>query len=114
MAPVRIRELDLSLFHFMTHSDEISRQDLSYVSFWFYLVQSCLWPNCPMHLATLPIAIFSEHYNARKYPLLFGQFFLAASQVMLMEVPTYWLMVIARVIQGISSSVVWVVGLALL
>ena len=33
---------------------------------------------------------------------------------MLMEVPTYWLMVIARVIQGISSSVVWVVGLALL
>ncbi|CAL1696710.1 unnamed protein product [Somion occarium] len=65
-------------------------------------------------ISTLPIAIFSEHYNARKYPLLFGQFFLAASQVMLMEVPTYWLMVIARVIQGISSSVVWVVGLALL
>jgi len=31
-----------------------------------------------------------------------------------MEAPFYWLMVVARIIQGISSSVVWVVALALL
>lgn len=31
-----------------------------------------------------------------------------------MEAPTYWLMVLARIIQGISSSIIWVVGLALL
>ena len=65
-------------------------------------------------LVTPLIAAFSEHYGARKWPLLLGQLCLAASQVMLMEVPTYWLMVISRVIQGVSSSVVWVVGLALL
>lgn len=65
-------------------------------------------------IATPPIAALSEHYGERKWPLLLGQVCLAASQAMLMEVPTYWLMVIARVIQGISSSVVWVVGLALL
>ena len=33
---------------------------------------------------------------------------------MLMEAPTYWVMVLARVIQGVSSSIIWVVGLALL
>jgi predicted MFS family arabinose efflux permease len=33
---------------------------------------------------------------------------------MFMEAPTYWVMCLARVIQGFSSSVVWIVGLALL
>lgn len=31
-----------------------------------------------------------------------------------MEAPKYWVMVVARVIQGISSSMVWVAGLALM
>ena len=34
--------------------------------------------------------------------------------VMFMEAPTYSVMVVARFVQGISSSVIWVVGLALL
>lgn len=33
---------------------------------------------------------------------------------MLMLAPTYWVMALARVIQGVSSSMVWVVALALL
>jgi len=33
---------------------------------------------------------------------------------MLMEAPRYWLMVLARLLQGFSSSVIWVAGLALL
>ncbi|KAI0078476.1 MFS general substrate transporter [Panus rudis PR-1116 ss-1] len=65
-------------------------------------------------LSTPPIAALSEQYSARYWPLLSGQVFLIGSQIMLMEAPSYWLMVLARVIQGISSSVVWVVGLALL
>ena len=32
---------------------------------------------------------------------------------MLMEAPTYAVMVVARICQGISASVIWVVGLAL-
>jgi predicted MFS family arabinose efflux permease len=47
-------------------------------------------------------------------PLILGLVLLIGSQVMFMEAPTYWLMCLARVLQGISSSVVWVVGLALL
>lgn len=64
--------------------------------------------------ATIPIAIWSEHYNARKYPMLFGLLALIGSQIIFMEAPTYPVMCVARIMQGISSSVVWVVGLAFL
>jgi len=47
-------------------------------------------------------------------PLLGGLVGLAGAQIMFMFAPTYWLMVIARILQGISSTVVWTVGLALL
>lgn len=33
---------------------------------------------------------------------------------MLMEAPTYAVMCIARVLQGISSAMVWTIGLALM
>ncbi|KAI0047648.1 MFS general substrate transporter [Auriscalpium vulgare] len=65
-------------------------------------------------ISTPPIAWVSERYNSRKGPLMMGLLALVGSQVMLMEAPTYWVMVVARVLQGVSSSVVWVVGLALL
>ncbi|THH30179.1 hypothetical protein EUX98_g4004 [Antrodiella citrinella] len=63
---------------------------------------------------TPPIAFLSERYINRQHPLLLGQVFLMGSQVLLMEAPTYWVMILARVLQGISSSVIWVVGLAML
>jgi predicted MFS family arabinose efflux permease len=58
--------------------------------------------------------MLSENYASRRTPLIMGLVALLASQIMLMESPVYWLMCLARVLQGISSSVVWVVGLALL
>ena len=58
--------------------------------------------------------MLSENYASRRTPLIMGLVTLLASQIMLMESPAYWLMCLARVLQGISSSVVWVVGLALL
>jgi predicted MFS family arabinose efflux permease len=33
---------------------------------------------------------------------------------MFMEAPAYWLMCVARALQGVASSVVWIVGLAML
>lgn len=65
-------------------------------------------------IATPPTAILSERYPNRQHPLLFGQLFLIGSQILLMEADKYWVMLLARIIQGISSSVIWVVGLALL
>lgn len=63
---------------------------------------------------TPPIAYLSELYKNRKIPLLLGQAALIGSQVLLMEAPSFWVMVIARIAQGISACVIWVVGLALL
>jgi predicted MFS family arabinose efflux permease len=58
--------------------------------------------------------MLSEAYNARRWPLLIGFAILIGSQIMFMEAPNYAVMCVARVFQGIGSSVVWVVGLALL
>ncbi|KIK70387.1 hypothetical protein GYMLUDRAFT_89423 [Collybiopsis luxurians FD-317 M1] len=65
-------------------------------------------------VSTLPVAMFSEKYSARKAPLVLGILVLIGSIIMLMEAPVYWLMCLARVLQGIGSTMVWVVGLALL
>lgn len=65
-------------------------------------------------LVTPPIAFLSERYKNRKIPLLCGQAALIGSQVLLMEAPTFWVMVLARIAQGISACVIWVVGLALM
>ncbi|KAI0358937.1 MFS general substrate transporter [Trametes cingulata] len=63
---------------------------------------------------TPPIAFLSEMYRNRKIPLLLGQAALIGSQVLLMEAPAFWVMVLARIAQGISACVIWVVGLALI
>lgn len=65
-------------------------------------------------LSTPPIAHFSEVYRNRKIPLLAGLIALIGSQIMFMEAPVYWLMILARLLQGVSSTVIWTVGLALL
>ncbi|KAI9572634.1 MFS general substrate transporter [Boletus coccyginus] len=65
-------------------------------------------------LSTLPITIFAEKNPSRRLPLLTGLLALLGAQVLLMEAPNYAIMAIARVLQGISSSMIWIVGLALL
>ncbi|KAF8528042.1 MFS general substrate transporter [Hysterangium stoloniferum] len=64
-------------------------------------------------LSTPPIAYLSERYNSRRMPLLLGLLTLIGSQILFMLAPYYWPLVLARVIQGVSSTVVWTVGLAL-
>jgi MFS transporter, DHA1 family, solute carrier family 18 (vesicular amine transporter), member 1/2 len=44
---------------------------------------------------------------------MIGLLALAGSQVLLMESREYWIMAIARSLQGISASIVWTAGLAL-
>ncbi|KAK0200797.1 MFS general substrate transporter [Desarmillaria ectypa] len=65
-------------------------------------------------MATIPVAVWSEKYDARKLPLVAGVIILIGSQIMFMEAPAYWFMCFARVLQGIGSTIVRVVGLALL
>ena len=46
--------------------------------------------------------------------MLVGIASLIGSTTLFMEAPAYYVMVIARALQGISSAVVWTVGMALL
>ncbi|CCM06336.1 uncharacterized protein FIBRA_08590 [Fibroporia radiculosa] len=63
---------------------------------------------------TPPIAVLSERFNNRQIPLLCGQLGIVGAQILLMEASKYWLMILARVFQGFSSSIIWVAGLALI
>ncbi len=60
------------------------------------------------------VAIYAENYKSRQLPLVVGNVILIGSQIMFMEAPTYWLMCFARALQGIGSTMVWVIGLALM
>lgn len=83
-------------------------------SFVRILLLQCQNSELKCNTATIPVAMFSERTSSRKAPLVAGIIILVGSQIMLMEAPNYWVMCIARVIQGVGSTLVWVVGLALL
>ncbi|KAH7104720.1 MFS general substrate transporter [Auriculariales sp. MPI-PUGE-AT-0066] len=65
-------------------------------------------------LTTPVISWWSEKYKSRRSPLVVGMLALMGAQACFMESTTFWMMVVARIIQGASSTVVWVVALALL
>ncbi|KIY65808.1 MFS general substrate transporter [Cylindrobasidium torrendii FP15055 ss-10] len=65
-------------------------------------------------ISTLFVAVAAEKYRNRQIPLLVGNIFLIGSQIMFMEAPVYWLMCLARVLQGVGSTMVWVVGMSLI
>ena len=91
---------------------EYSQPDSLFVRSSFFLLPQSFPTR--FHAATIPTAIFSERYNNRRIPMIAGVIIVIGSQIMLMEAPVYAVMCVARVLQGIGSSVVWVVGLALL
>ncbi|TFK40896.1 major facilitator superfamily domain-containing protein [Crucibulum laeve] len=91
------------------HLESLGYRGISSLTGWLLFAYSA-----GLVLSTIPIAMLSERYHARRLPLIIGLLVLIGSQVMLMEAPSYAVMCIARVLQGIGSSMVWVVGLALL
>ncbi|KAF5338417.1 hypothetical protein D9758_012225 [Tetrapyrgos nigripes] len=91
------------------HLEELGYDGVSGLSGWLLFAFSA-----GLLIATFPAAMFSERYDARQSPLVLGVIILVGSQIMLMEAPVYWLMVLARVLQGVGSTCVWVVGMALI
>lgn len=62
-----------------------------------------------------PIAgFYADHSSSRRWPLLLGLLALAASTLLLCLGRTIWLLVVGRLLQGISAAIVWSVGCALL
>lgn len=66
-------------------------------------------------LISSPLAgIYADHTSSRRWPLLLGLLALAGSTLMLCLGKTIALLIIGRVLQGVSAAIVWSVGLALL
>lgn len=60
------------------------------------------------------VGIYADHTSSRRWPLLIGLFALGASTILLCLGKTIALLVIGRLLQGLSAAIVWSVGLALL
>lgn len=66
-------------------------------------------------LVASPVAgWYADNSNSRRFPLLIGLLALAGATLMLCLAQTIWLLVLGRVLQGISAAIVWTVGTALL
>ena len=57
---------------------------------------------------------YADRSSSRRLPLLFGLFALGGATVMLCLARTVWLLILGRVLQGLSAAIVWTVGQALL
>lgn len=62
-----------------------------------------------------PIAgIYADHSSSRRWPLLLGLLALCACTVLLCLAKSVALLIVGRLLQGLSAAIVWTVGLALL
>ncbi|KAF9021190.1 MFS general substrate transporter [Hymenopellis radicata] len=89
--------------------ESLGYSDVSTLTGWLLFAYSA-----GLALSTVFVSMFAETYKSRQIPLLVGNTLLIGSQIMFMEAPVYWVMCLARALQGIGSTMVWVVGLALI
>jgi multidrug resistance protein len=64
-------------------------------------------------LATFPVAVLTDRYG-RRAPMLWGLAGLAATTLVFAVSKQYWLLVLARSLQGIAGAATWLPGMALL
>nr|XP_019009247.1 uncharacterized protein I206_05895 [Kwoniella pini CBS 10737]OCF48028.1 hypothetical protein I206_05895 [Kwoniella pini CBS 10737] len=88
---------DLGFTHFSTRSS------------WF-LFSYCI----AISIYTLPNAIFLDKRSWRRSPMIVATCAMQLSLLLLILVKQYWAMVLTRIIQGLSCTVIWSVGFALI
>jgi MFS family permease len=64
-------------------------------------------------LFSIPVGIIADKLPARQLPFLVGLFALLASTILLYLGQTIAVLILARILQGISAAVVWTIGLAM-
>lgn len=60
------------------------------------------------------VGLYADHTSSRRWPLLVGLVSLAGSTIFLCLGRTIALLIIGRILQGLSAAIVWTVGLALM
>ncbi|KUJ19597.1 MFS transporter-like protein [Mollisia scopiformis] len=64
-------------------------------------------------LFSLPIGIIADRLSTRQLPFLVGLFALLASTILLYLGQSIAILILARILQGMSAAVVWTIGLAM-
>lgn len=79
---------------------------------WTAILLACY--NITLFIGAPLVGFYADNTTSRRFPLLLGLLALAGSTVLLCLGKTIALLVVGRLLQGLSAAIVWSVGLALL
>ena len=79
---------------------------------WNAILLACY--SCALFIGSPIFGIYADRTSSRRLPLLIGLLALAASTLLLCLGKSIGLLVLGRLLQGVSAAIVWSVGLALL
>lgn len=82
------------------------------VQHWTAILLACY--NAALFVGSPIAGLYADHSSSRRWPLLLGLVALCASTLLLCLGKTIALLVLGRLLQGLSAAIVWSVGLALL
>lgn len=79
---------------------------------WTAILMACY--NITLFIGSPLVGYYADHTTSRRLPLLLGLLALAGSTILLCLGKTIALLIVGRLLQGLSAAIVWSVGLALL
>lgn len=79
---------------------------------WTAILLACY--NAALAIGSPIAGIYADHTSSRRWPLLLGLLALCACTLLLCLAKSVALLVLGRLLQGLSGAIVWTVGLALL
>jgi MFS family permease len=79
---------------------------------WTAILLACY--NITLFIGSPLVGFYADNTTSRRFPLLLGLFALAGSTLLLCLGKTIALLLVGRLLQGLSAAIVWSVGLALL
>jgi MFS family permease len=86
--------------------------DESSVQTWNAILLACY--TIALFVGSPLVGLYADHTSSRRWPLLIGLVSLAGSTIILCLGRTMALLIIGRILQGLSAAIVWTVGLALM
>ncbi|OTB16755.1 hypothetical protein K445DRAFT_317047 [Daldinia sp. EC12] len=82
------------------------------VQHWTSILLACY--SVALFIGSPVAGVYADHTSSRRWPLLIGLVALAASTLLLCFGDSIGLLVVGRILQGLSAAIVWSVGCALL
>lgn len=86
--------------------------DESSVQTWNAILLACF--TIALFVGSPLVGLYADHTSSRRWPLLIGLVSLAGATIILCLGRTMALLILGRMLQGMSAAIVWTVGLALM